>query len=122
MEEEKHHRYVHVDNVQEDTIKIPLRLLVSIVVIAIVLVLGFFTVKSGVVSGMFTGGDISEKEATSKLLSWFATNAQESNVAFVSSSKQGSLYEIILSIDGQETPLYVTRDGKNIVVDMIPLE
>lgn len=122
MEEEKHHRYVHVDNVQEDTIKIPLRLLVSIVVIAIVLVLGFFTVKSGVVSGMFTGGDISEKEATSKLLSWFATNAQESNVAFVSSSKQGSLYEIILSIDGQETPLYVTADGKNIVVDMIPLE
>ena len=122
MEEEKHHRYVHVDNVQEDTIKIPLRLLVSIAVIIVVLVLGFFTVKSGVVSGMFTGGDISEKEATSKLLSWFATNAQESNVAFVSSSKQGSLYEIILSIDGQETPLYVTADGKNIVVDMIPLE
>ena len=62
MGEEKHHRYVHVDNVQEDTIKIPLRLLVSIVVMAIVLVLGFFTVKSGVVSGMFTGGDISEKK------------------------------------------------------------
>ena len=125
MEEEiKHHHEIHESHhhPQEEIVRIPVRMLVSIAVIIAVLFLGFFVLKSGIVSNLFSGGDISEKEATAKLLNFFVTQAPDTTATFIASSKQGSLYEINLSIDGQDTPVYVTTDGKYIVVDPIPLE
>ncbi len=117
MEESKHHH----SHAEEDLVKIPVKLLVSILVIIAVLILGFFILKSGAFSGIFGGGTISEKQATTKLLSFFATQVPDSTVNLISSSKQGVLYEINVTIDGQETTIPVTADGKYIVVDRIPL-
>ena len=117
MEEEKHHRNSHTEG-KEEVIKIPIKLLAYIGVIVIILVLAFFIIKSGLISG----GNVSEKEATAKLMNFFATQVPDAAATFVSASRQGSLYEINLKIDGQEAPVYVTADGKYIVVDRIPLE
>ena len=128
MEEIKHHNTniphtSHPHHNQDELVKIPVKLLVSIIVIIAVIILAFFVIKSGIISGLSGGnGEVSEKEATAKLLNFFATQVPDSNVLFVSSSKQGSLYEIILNIDGEETTVPVTTDGKYIVTDMIPLE
>jgi hypothetical protein len=123
MEETKHHdTHASHPHVQEELVKIPVKLLVSIIVIIAILVLAFFVIKSGIISGVGGNGTISEKEATSKLLNFFSTQVPDSNVTFVSVSAQGSLYEITLDLDGQETPVFVTSDGKYIITDMIPLE
>ena len=119
MEEETHHHNPHA---YEETVKIPVKLLVYVVITLAILILAFFVIKSGAVANLFGGGDVSEKEATAKLLEWFVINVPDSEATFVSSSKQGSFYEITLSIDGQETPVYVTADGKYIITDMIPLD
>ena len=117
MEENKNHHETHA-NTKEEVVRIPVKLLVYIIVIIAVLILGFFIIKSGMISG----GNVSEKEATTKLLNFFTTQVPDTDVTFVSASRQGSLYEINLSIDGEETPIYVTADGKYIVVDRIPLD
>lgn len=117
MEEAKHHHDSHT-HAQEEVVRIPVKLIVSVLVIVAILVLGFFVLKSGIISG----GAVSEKEATSKLLNFFVTQVPDVNATFVSASRQGSLYEINLNIDGEETPIYVTADGKYIVVDRISLE
>jgi len=113
MDSEKKHA-------SNDSIKIPVKWVVSVVVLIVVIVLVFLFLNSGILSKT-KSSDISEKEATGKVLSFFAANVPESNVTFVSISKQGSLYEVILNVDGQEVPVYVTSDGKYLVVDMIPL-
>lgn len=109
----------HVSN---DSIKIPVKWIISVIVLIVLVVLVFLLINSGIFSKTAgTNTEISEKEATDKILSFFATNVPESNVTFISASRQGSLYKITLNVDGQEVPVYVTSDGKYLVVDMIPL-
>ena len=114
MDSEKKHT-------SNESIKIPVKWIVSIVVILVVLILVFILMNSGIFSKT-TSSDVSEKEAADKVLNFVVTQAPDSNVTFVSSSKEGSLYKITLNIDGQEVPVYATSDGKYLVVDMIPLE
>jgi len=49
-------------------------------------------------------------------------NAQGANAELISTRDDGSLYEVILSIDGQEVPVYVTKDGKTLVPQPITLD
>src|SRR3989344_8311523 len=104
----------------KDSIKIPVKWAVSAIVLIAVIVLVFLLLNSGILSKT-TSSEVSEKEAVDKVLNFVVTQAPDSNVTFVSSSKEGSLYKITLNIDGQEVPVYATSDGKYLVVDMIPL-
>lgn len=47
--------------------------------------------------------------------------SQGAQAELVSTSDDGSLYEVVLSIEGQEVPVYVTKDGKTLVPQPIPL-
>jgi hypothetical protein len=48
-------------------------------------------------------------------------NAQGVNATLVNVSDGGSFYEVVISIKGQEAPLYVTKDGKFFTQSLIPL-
>jgi len=105
-----------------ESIKIPVKWIVSTIVTIVVIVLAYFLLNSGIMTGNASSTDIGENEAKEKLLDFFSTQVPESSVEFVSISKQGTFYEIILNVDGQEVPVFVTSDGKYLVVDPIPLE
>ncbi|MCD4771500.1 hypothetical protein K8R30_03745 [archaeon] len=90
--------------------------MLSTVVLAILLLVVSFT-SCGGLTGAAT---ISADEAGQKVLEF--AKAQGAEAEFVSASDDGSLYEIVLSIDGQEIPVYVTKDGKTLVPQPIPLD
>ena len=89
---------------------------VSTIVLAILLLVVSFTTCGGL-TGAAT---ISADEAGQKVLEF--AKAQGADAEFISASDDGSLYEIVLSIDGQEIPVYVTKDGKTLVPQPIPLD
>jgi hypothetical protein len=69
----------------------------------------------------FAGAEvISAEEAGQKILEF--AESQGADAEFISASDSGSLYEVILSIDGQEIPVYITKDGKTLVPQPISLE
>lgn len=103
----------------EELIKIPMKWIISVVVLVALLALAFFLLNSGIIKN---GTEVSEEEAKANLLTFLANQVPNSNITFISSSKQGSLYQIIITIDGGEVPIFVTADGKYLVVDPIPLE
>jgi hypothetical protein len=71
-------------------------------------------------SGGTGGPTVSAQEAGQKLLS-FANN-QGANAELTSVNDGGQFYEVILSIQGQEVPLYVTKDGKSFTQQLVPLD
>jgi hypothetical protein len=85
----------------------------STAILAILLVVTLLT--TGEISST-----ISATEVGQKVLS-FAKN-QGTDAALVSVSDNGQFYKVILSIDGQEVPLQATKDGKNLITQLIPLE
>lgn len=85
---------------------------ISTVILAILLI-------TVLISGGISGATIGADAAGQKVLD-FANN-QGANADLVSVNDEGTLYEVILSIDGQEVPVYVTKDGENLVPSLIPL-
>lgn len=59
------------------------------------------------------------KEVGQKVLAF--ANDQGANAGLISINDDGALYQVLLSIDGQEVPVYATKDGKNLIPSLIPL-
>jgi len=91
-------------------------ILVSIVLGIAVIVLLYMNFR-----GEITGNVISESDAGDKFLDY--ANSRGANAELVKINDKGSLYEIVLSIRGQEAPFYVTKDGKYYIppTGLIPL-
>lgn len=62
---------------------------------------------------------ISESEASQKLMDFAESQGAQLEVLEV--NDRGSLYEVVVTINGQEGPLYITKDGKNFVSAVVPL-
>ncbi len=58
-----------------------------------------------------SSAEISQERAADNLISFIDAQGQ-GGVDLVSTSRQGGLYEVIVSSGGQEVPIYVTLDGK----------
>jgi len=91
---------------------------VSTIVLAILLV-------SSILTGSTTGATVSPEIAGQNVLDF--AKAQGAEAELISTSDDGSLYEVILSIKGQdgkvqEVPVYVTKDGKTLVPQPVSLE
>jgi|TARA_B100001964_G_C14176644_1_gene574122 hypothetical protein len=71
-------------------------------------------------SGGSSGPTVSAQEAGQNLLSF--ANAQGAGAELVSSTEEGPFYEVVLSIEGQEVPLYVTKDGKSFTQQLVSLD
>ncbi len=83
------------------------------------------TVVLGILSiiliiGSFSGGNIINKSAAGQAVLDFANSQVDGEVTLVGvDDYSDSLYEVTLGLDGQNIPLYVTKDGKDIFTNPI---
>ena len=87
---------------------------VSIVLFVLLVVAAFM------MSGKLGLSMVDGEEAGQKLVDFINAQGQGS-AEYVSSSVDGSLYQIIVNYNGEEIPVYVTNDGKYLISDVIPL-
>ncbi len=102
---------------KSDEIEIPVKWLVTTLIVILVIVL--FFVFGGFKSISFKG--VSESQAEQILLDFFESEIPTSQLEIIDSSNQGDFYEFIVSIDGEQVPLYVTKDGNFMTIDLIPI-
>lgn len=69
--------------------------------------------------GRVTGNVISKDAAGQKVIDFAKSQGLDATVT--SASTKGDLYEVVLSMNGQEVPVYVTKDGENLIPSLIPL-
>jgi len=67
-----------------------------------------------------TGGAISEKDAGQAIVDFAEARGLNASVTSVSDYGSG-IYEINLLLDGQDVPVYITKDGKNLISGIVPL-
>ncbi len=70
-------------------------------------------------SGKITGNAVSGETAAANLVSY--ASLQGINVTVKGISDESGLYKIDATINGQDTSVFVTKDGKNIVNGLIPV-
>lgn len=85
---------------------------ISTVVLAIILVIMLITGGSGATT-------ISSSKVGQIVLEF--ANKQGANAELSSVKDNGQFYEVTLSIEGQEVPVQVTKDGENLIPQLIPL-
>jgi protein-disulfide isomerase len=85
------------------------------------IILGILVILLLISNVGFSGKVMSEKAAGEALVG-FLNQQTEGGVEFVSSDSLGSVYEITVSYQGQEIPVYVTKDGKYYVQGLVPIE
>lgn len=77
---------------------------------------------SGVTGGVITGNAISVADASQKVLD-FANAQVEGDVELVDAELLASgLYQVTIKFQGNNIPLYLTADGKNLVQGVVPLD
>lgn len=107
-EHESHEHESHVHKKRNDW-KIFSGIL-GIIVIALLVVIFYGRINGTVVSGAVAGDNLIK----------FA-KAQGVDATLVKVSEKNGLYEAVLSMNGQEVPIYVTKDGKNMAASLVPL-
>ncbi len=91
--------------------------ILSTIVLAILVFMFLVSSFNGI-----TGNVISSNQAEEIVIDFLNVNAAQ-NVEIIKVEDTGTgFYEVTLSLDGQLMPLYVTRDGKNLVQGIIPVE
>ena len=100
---------------KKETIKINIwqiaTIALAVLLIASVLTQGFRFLKTS---------SLSEKEAAELLLSYISENIPGINPVLISTSEESGVYNIILSVDGEEGSTYLTKDGEFIFPAAIP--
>lgn len=72
------------------------------------------------IQGNLSGAAIGASEAGQKVIDFAAKQGATAELIEVNS--EGALYEVVVSIEGQEVPVYITKDGKSLVPQLVPLE
>lgn len=104
---------IRISNIQTQVKKNPW--MISTVVLGVVaLILLIIVLRGGV-----TGNVISEDIAGQRLVDF--ANAQGVDATLVEVNDNGVFYEVVVSINGQDLPLYVTKDGEFFTQSLIPL-
>ena len=67
-----------------------------------------------------SGSTVSKTTASEKTLS-FLNSQTGGGVELIEVNDNGQFYEVIVSYDGQQIPVYVTKDGGNLVQGLVPL-
>jgi len=88
----------------------------TIIFVIVAVVLAVFAFKGGGI----TGNVISEKDAAEKLASYLNTRTG-GGIEINSTKDVGSLYMVIVDYQGDQIPVYITKDGKYFVQGAIPL-
>ncbi|MBU0894756.1 MAG: hypothetical protein KKF48_00645 [Nanoarchaeota archaeon] len=86
-------------------------------IIVLILLVGNFS--GGLTGGVVSGGVISSEAAGNTVLE--LANAQVGNVELIEVNEKSGLYEVVLFMQGTEVPVYLTKDGENLVGGLTPL-
>jgi len=93
--------------------------MITSIVLAVLLVL--LVIFNGNLSG--GKGIVSGKTAAQNVVDYINSNTQSETKAEVISFKQeGQLYSVVIKMNNQEMPVYVTLDGKNVILQSFPLD
>ncbi len=68
-----------------------------------------------------TGHVISESEAGEEVVDFLNAQVQDGDVDLESVEEKSGLYEVVLSLDGQAIPVYITKDGENLIPELVPI-
>lgn len=90
-------------------------MIVSLVLAAVVIILLFMVFRGGITGNVVSGNDAGDKIVE------FLNGRTGGGVAFVSYEDIGNLYEVTVSYDGQNIPVFVTKDGEYFVQGAIPI-
>ncbi len=82
--------------------------------ILIIFVFFFFPSNSSA-----TGKVISKEEAGKKLIDFAASQGAQATLVKV--NEKGGMYEVVISVEGQEVPIYVSKDGGYFAQSLTPL-
>lgn len=88
---------------------------IILAVVVIVLLIGDFGGGTGGVIGTPVNAD----DAAQSVLDF--ANARGANAELVDVTDDGNFFEVILSVQGQDLPVYVTKDGEFFTSNLIPL-
>ncbi|VVB82444.1 Uncharacterised protein [uncultured archaeon] len=107
----EHHKKSHTEKIRENP-----WIISSIVlgILSLILLISMF-------SGNFTGNAISASQAGEKLLGYY-NSMGVSNLTLDSVKEVSGVYQVNLDYKGQIVPLYITKDGKNSIDSLTPLE
>lgn len=92
---------------------------VSTIILGVVVLILLVSSFSGFTGSTITGGVVAGNDAGQAMLDF--ANAQGANATLVNVVEENNFYKITLSIQGQEIPIYVTKDGKYFTSRLIPL-
>lgn len=84
--------------------------------VALILIVGKF---SGLTGSAITGSVVAGDDAGGMIIDLVKT--QGGNAELVNVIKESGLYKVEFSVDGEQSQVYVTLDGKNIVNGLIPV-
>tara|TARA_Y100000310_G_C20695767_1_gene825594 strand:+ start:427 stop:1341 length:915 start_codon:yes stop_codon:yes gene_type:complete len=68
---------------------------------------------------IFSPGSINKSTAGEKIINF--AQSQGVSAQLIEVNDMGSVYEVIISIEGQAAPTYITKDGKNFIPSIVPL-
>jgi hypothetical protein len=126
MEERKEHKEHHehknvVEDAREKESEISFKKnpwMIATIILGIVIVgLLIYTFRAGLPTGAAVS--IPSDEAGKKVVDF--AKAQGTDATLVKVNEKSGLYEVLVLISGKEIPVYVTKDGENLVLSLIPL-
>ena len=89
---------------------------VATIVLGVLLLLVLFTNITG---NTITGSVIGAHSAGERVVDF--AKAQGIDASLVETNENGNFYEVVISMEGQQVPVYVTKDGKFFTSSLIPL-
>ncbi len=96
--------------------------IISTFILGIICLIFLLSNFSGLTGSIITGGVISEGDAGEAILNFVKTQTDGQGELVEVNSFDNNLYEVVILYQGNEIPLYITKDGKNLVQGVMPLE
>jgi protein-disulfide isomerase len=87
---------------------------IVLAVFALILIIGSF-------SGIGLTGNVISEDKAGQIVVDFAEQQTGEQIELVGISEEAGLYEVVVLYQEQEIPLYLTKDGKNLVQGLTPL-
>ena len=108
--------------IDEDVIKIPkIKNPWIIATIVLVIICLFLFYNSYNLTSLENSTTLSGEEAGEKIVDYLNLRGVEGEVQYLSYIDQGSLYEIMVTHQGNTIPVFITKDAKFFVQTAIPL-
>lgn len=85
------------------------------------LIVLFLILKPSVTGSTITGSVISENNAGEKLIDYLNGRVAEGEVKLIEVEDRGNFYQVTVSYQGDQIPVYVSKDGEYYTSQLIPL-